>query len=76
MNKCSNIGRVVFVYDNCKNFLGKYDGVTSAQRVLHINHGVINKSALRSAQARAGLRSSPGFCKSDWFCYERLKNIS
>ena len=45
INKCSHIKRAVFVYDGCKNFLGKYEGVTSAQRALYINHNVIKKLA-------------------------------
>lgn len=45
INKCSHIQKAVFVYDTSKNFLGKYDGVTSAQTALHINHSIIKKSA-------------------------------
>jgi hypothetical protein len=43
MNKSSHIQKAIFVYDSNKNFIGKYDGVTEAQRVLKINHSTIKK---------------------------------
>src|SRR5271156_3003034 len=43
MNNSSQIQKAVFVYDAKKNFIGKYDGVTEAQRVLKINHYTIKK---------------------------------
>ena len=45
INKCSHIQQAVFVYDTCKNYIGKYEGVTSAQRALGIKHSIIKKSA-------------------------------
>ena len=45
INKSSHIQKAVFVYDTNKNFVGKYDGVTDAQRALKINHSIIKKFA-------------------------------
>ncbi len=63
INKCSHIQQAVFVYDTCKNFLGKYEGVTSAQRALHINHSIIKKSA-----------QLIGLYNGYIFSYERLRD--
>lgn len=43
--KNSHVKRAVFVYDNNKNFICKYDGVTDAQKVLNISHSTIKKYA-------------------------------
>jgi group I intron endonuclease len=61
INKCSYIQKAVFVYDTRKNFLGKYDGVTSAQRALNISHSTIKKYA-----------SVGGVYNGYIFSYERL----
>ena len=63
INKCSHIQQAVFVYDTCKNFLGKYDGVTRAQTALHINHSIIKKSA-----------QLVGHYNGYIFSYERLRD--
>lgn len=44
--KSSHIKKAVFVYDIHKNFIGKYDGVTDAQRTFKISHNIIKKYAL------------------------------
>ena len=63
MNKNSDIIKAVFVYDTDKNFLGKYDGVMSAQRALKISHCTIKKCA-----------HVCGTYKGYIFSYERLKD--
>ena len=45
INNCSHIRKAVFVYDNNKKFLCKYEGVTKAQEALNINHSIIKKHA-------------------------------
>lgn len=61
MNKSSHIKKAVFVYDINKNFIGKYDGVMDAQRVLKISHSTIKN------QAKVG-----GTYKEYIFSYKRL----
>lgn len=63
INKCSYIKKAVFVYDTSKNLIGKYDGVTSAQRALNINHSIIKKYA-----------KIDGTYKGYIFSYERLNS--
>ncbi|MCO8751352.1 hypothetical protein KLO70_18285 [Clostridioides difficile] len=45
MNNNSHIKKAVFVYNTNRKFLGKYNGVTDAQRALNINHSTIKKYA-------------------------------
>jgi hypothetical protein len=45
MNNQSHIKNAVYVYDENKNFICKYDGVTKAQKHLNINHLTIKKYA-------------------------------
>jgi hypothetical protein len=51
------------VYDINKNFIGKYDGVTEAQKALNINHSIIRNSAKMN-----------GIYKDYIFSYERLND--
>lgn len=44
INNKSHVRKGVFVYDTNKNFIGKYDGVTDAQRDLNINHSTIKNT--------------------------------
>lgn len=41
----SHIKKAVFVYDTNRKFIGKYEGVTDAQRALNISHTTIKKYA-------------------------------
>lgn len=43
INNNSHIKKAVFVYNTNRKFLGKYNGVTDAQRALNINHSTIKK---------------------------------
>lgn len=43
INNNSHIRKAVFVYDTNRKFIGKYDGVTNAQKALNINHSTIKK---------------------------------
>lgn len=61
INNNSHVRKGVFVYDNNKNFISKYEGVTKAQQALKINHSIIKKTA------RIG-----GIYKGYIFSYERL----
>lgn len=63
INNKSHVRKGVFVYDTNKNFIGKYDGVTDAQRDLNINHSTIKK------YAKIG-----GTYNGYIFSYERLNN--
>ncbi|KIH86266.1 GIY COI i14 grp IB protein (mitochondrion) [Sporothrix brasiliensis 5110] len=45
INKNSKIRKGIFVYDENRNFISKYEGVTDAQRALNINHSTIKKYA-------------------------------
>jgi hypothetical protein len=45
INNKSHIRKAVFVYNKDRNFIGKYEGVTDAQRALNINHSTIKKYA-------------------------------
>ena len=45
INNQSHIRKAVFVYNKDRNFIGKYEGVTDAQRALNINHSTIKKYA-------------------------------
>ncbi|RYE15221.1 MAG: hypothetical protein EOP34_04075 [Rickettsiales bacterium] len=63
MNSNSDIRKAVFVYDEKKNFLHKYKGVTDAQKALNINHSTIKKYAKLNA-------SFNGYI----FSYERLND--
>ncbi len=42
----SHIKKAIFVYTINKKFIGKFEGVTHAQRELNINHDIIKKYAL------------------------------
>jgi group I intron endonuclease len=46
INNQSHIKKAIFVYDVNKNFIGKYEGVTDAQRTFNISHSTIKKYAL------------------------------
>lgn len=63
INNKSHIRKGVFVYDTNKNLIGRYDGVTDAQRDLNISHSTIKKYAQTGATYN-------GYT----FSYERLKN--
>lgn len=45
INKNSHIIKAVFVYDINRKFIGKYDGVTDAQKALNLSHSTIKKYA-------------------------------
>lgn len=45
INNNSHIKKAVFVYDINRKFIGKYQGVTDAQRALNISHTTIKKYA-------------------------------
>lgn len=45
INDSKHIKKAVFVYNTSRKFIGKYDGVTQAQKFLHINHSIIKKHA-------------------------------
>ena len=45
LNK-SNIKKAIFVYNSNEEFIGKYDGVTHAQKELKFSHDIIKKYAL------------------------------
>jgi group I intron endonuclease len=64
INNSSHIRKAVFVYDNNKNFLCKYEGVTKAQVALNINHSIIKKHAKLSSTYNGYI-----------FSYERLINL-
>nr|WVH37985.1 GIY-YIG homing endonuclease [Fomes fomentarius] len=42
----SHIKKAIFVYNSNKEFIGKFEGVTHAQKELNINHDIIKKYAL------------------------------
>ena len=42
----SHIRKAIFVYNSKKEFIGKFEGVTHAQKILNINHDIIKKYAL------------------------------
>lgn len=42
----SHIKKAIFVYNSNKEFIGKFEGVTHAQKELNINHAIIKKYAL------------------------------
>jgi len=58
----SHIRKAIFVYNTNMNFIGKYDSVKDAERVLKINHSTIKKYA-----------STVGEYNGYIFSYERLK---
>lgn len=64
INNSSHIRKAVFVYDNNKNFLCKYEGVTKAQDALNINHSIIKKHAKLGSAYNGYI-----------FSYERLINL-
>jgi hypothetical protein len=45
MVSLSHIRKAVFVYDENKNFIGKFVGVKDAERKFNINHSIIKKYA-------------------------------
>jgi len=45
----SHIKKAIFAYDMNKNFIGKFEGVTHAQKELNISHVIIKKHALLNA---------------------------
>lgn len=45
MNRQSHVKKAVFVYDENRNFINKYEGVTKVQKDLHINHSIVKKYA-------------------------------
>ena len=59
----SHIRKAVFVYDTNRNFIGKYEGVTDAQRALNISHSTIKKYA-----------KLEGTYNNYIFSYERLED--
>nr|AFD95922.1 intron-encoded GIY-YIG endonuclease [Talaromyces stipitatus] len=59
----SHIKKAVFVYDTNRKFIGKYEGVTDAQKALNISHSTIKKYA-----------NVAGVYKGYIFSYERLIN--
>ena len=62
----SHIKKAIFVYNTSrrdKKFIRKFEGVTHAQKELHINHDVIKKYALLNIPYNGYI-----------FSYERLKN--
>ena len=59
----SHIKKAIFVYNSNKEFIGKFEGVTHAQKELNINHVIIKKYALLN-------RPYKGYI----FNYERLNN--
>lgn len=63
INENSHIKKGVFVYDEKKNFICKYEGVTQAQVALNINHGTIKKYAAVSGEYKGYI-----------FSYERLND--
>ena len=63
INNKSHVRKGVFVYDTHKNLIGRYDGVTDAQRDLNISHSTIKKYAKIGATYNGYI-----------FSYERLKN--
>ena len=63
INDNSNVRKGIFVYDANKNFIGKYEGVTHAQKTFNINHSTIKKYAKING-------SYNGYI----FSYERLKD--
>ena len=63
INDKSNVRKGIFVYDANKNFIGKYEGVTDAQKTFNINHSTIKKYAKING-------SYNGYI----FSYERLKD--
>ena len=56
-----DIRKAIFVYDENKNFIGKYKGVKDAERAFNINHSIIKKYA-----------SLAGSYKGYIFSYERI----
>ena len=49
VNDSIEVNKAVFVYDNNRNLLHKYKGVTEAQKSLNINHCIIKKHAILGA---------------------------
>ena len=45
INKIVILKKQYFVYDINRKFIGKYDGVTEAQKALNISHSTIKKYA-------------------------------
>lgn len=64
INHSSHIRKAVFVYDNNKKFICKYEGVSKAQVALNINHSIIKKHAKL-------ISAYNGYI----FSYERLTNL-
>ena len=48
LNNC-HIKKAIFVYNENREFIRKFEGVTHAQKELNINHDIIKKYALSSA---------------------------
>nr|QGX43782.1 GIY-YIG endonuclease [Niveomyces insectorum] len=63
INDQVHIKKAIFVYDEHKNLLSKYEGVTKAQAALGINHVIIKKHAKTQAIYNGYI-----------FSYERLTN--
>jgi group I intron endonuclease len=63
INNKSYIRKAVFVYDENKNFIGKYEGVKDAERAFKINHSTIKKYA-----------NVAGVYNGYIFSYERLND--
>jgi len=53
----------IFIYDKCKKFIKKYDGVTEAGRALSMNHNTVKKYAILGKRYKDIIIS-----------YERLEN--
>lgn len=45
MNSQSHVKKAVFVYDENRNFINKYEGVTKVQKHMNINHSTVKKYA-------------------------------
>lgn len=59
----SHIKKAIFVYNIDNEFIGKFEGVTHAQKKLNINHDIIKKSALLNTPYKGYI-----------FSYERLRD--
>jgi hypothetical protein len=58
-----HIKKAVFVYDENKNFIGKYIGVKDAEKTFKINHSIIKKYASVGSNYKGYI-----------FSYERILN--
>jgi group I intron endonuclease len=79
INNNSHIKKAIFVYSLNKEFIGKFEGVTHAQRELNINHDIIKKCALLNTPYRhhAPLATKWGGVVADQgyiFSYERISD--